>query len=113
MAVRVIDRGRGPELEGTRVAVYRVMDHVRAGDPPSRIAEELDLSDEQVRAALGYIDAHRDEVEAEYEAILNRVNQPNPDWVEAGAAKTWDELRRRIRWTRSSTNSRTGGACPC
>jgi uncharacterized protein (DUF433 family) len=96
MALSIIDRGRGPELEGTRVTVYRVVDYVRAGDPPSQIAEELDLSEEQVRAALEYINAHRDEVEAEYEAILKRVGQPNPDWVEAGSAKTWDELRRRI-----------------
>ncbi len=87
----IIDHGRGPELEGTRVTVY-----VRAGDPPSQIAEDLDLSMEQVQAALEYISAHRDEVEAQYEAILKRVSQPNPDWVEAGSAQTWNELRRRI-----------------
>ena len=60
------------------------------------MAEELDLSEEQVQAALENINAHREEVEAQYEAILKRVGQPNPDWVEAGSAKTWDELRRRI-----------------
>jgi len=92
----IIDRGRGPEVEGTRVTVYCVMDYVRAGDTPSRIAEDLDLSMEQVQAALEYINAHRDEVEAQYEAILKRVGQPNPDWVEAGSAKTWDELQHRI-----------------
>jgi uncharacterized protein (DUF433 family) len=92
----IIDRGRGPEIKGTRVTVYCVMDYVRAGDPPSQIAEDLDLSIEQVQAALDYISAHRDELEAPYEAILQRVSQPNPDWVEAGSAQTWDELRRRI-----------------
>ena len=96
MAGLIIDRGRGPELAGTRVTVYCVMDYVRAGDPPSQIAEDLDLSEQQVQAALEYISAHRDEVEAQYEAILKRVSQPNPDWVEAGSAQTWDELRRRI-----------------
>ncbi|HZW29790.1 MAG TPA: DUF433 domain-containing protein [Isosphaeraceae bacterium] len=96
MAARIIDRGRGPELDGTRITVYCIMDYVRAGDPPARIAEDLDLNEEQVQAALEYINAHRDEVEAQYEAILKRVSQPNPDWVEAGAARTWDELRRRI-----------------
>ena len=96
MAGLIIDRGRGPELAGTRVTVYRVMDHVRAGDPPSQIADELDLSEEQVRAALEYINSHRDDVEAQYEAILKRAGQPNPAWVEAGTAKTWDELRHRI-----------------
>ena len=96
MAGLIIDRGRGPEIKGTRVTVYCVMDYVRAGDLPSQIAEDLELSMEQVRAALEYINAHREEVEARYEAILKRVSQPNPDWVEAGSAKTWDELRRRI-----------------
>src|SRR5436309_9036332 len=89
MAARIVDRGRGPELEGTRFTVYCIMDYVRAGDPPARIAEELDLTEEQVQEAIAYINAHRDEVEPAYEAILKRVNQPNPDWVEADSAKTW------------------------
>ena len=106
MAGLIIDRGRGPELKGTRVTVYCVMDYVRAGDLPSQIAEDLELSMEQVQAALEYISAHRDEVEAQYEAILKRVSQPNPDWVEAGSAHTWDEpvLNR-------GTIPRRAGAC--
>jgi uncharacterized protein (DUF433 family) len=104
MAARLIDRGRGPELEGTRVTVYCILDYVRAGDSPPRIAEELDLSEEQVQAGLEYINSHRDEVDAQYEAILNRIRQPNPDWVEADAAKTWDELRLRIE-ARQSTET--------
>jgi uncharacterized protein (DUF433 family) len=110
MTTRIIDRGRGPEIEGTRVTIYRVMDFVRAGDPRSRIAEDLDLTNEQVGEALDYIDAHRDEVEAEYDVILKRVSQPNPDWVEAGSAKTWDELRRRIeaRSTGEPAHARPG-----
>ena len=111
MTASIIDRGRGPEVEGTRVTVYCIMDYVRAGDPPSQMAEELDLSEEQVQAALEYINAHRDEVEVQSEAILKRVGQPNPDWVEVGSAKTWDELRRRIE-ARSSgepAHARHGG----
>ena len=38
-----------------------------------------------MRAALDDINALRDEVEAQYDAILKRVGQPNPDWVEAGS----------------------------
>ena len=107
----IIDRGRGPELEGTRVTVYRVLDYARAGDPPSLIAHELDLSEEQVRVALEYINAHRAEVEAQYEAILKRVGQPNPDWVDANAAHTWEELRRRIeaRSRGEAAHARHGG----
>jgi uncharacterized protein (DUF433 family) len=111
MGASIIDRGRGPEIEGTRVTVSCIWDYVRAGDPPAQIAAELDLSEEQVQAALEYINAHREEVEAQYEAILKRVGQPNPDWVEAGSARTWDELQRRIE-ARSSgepAHARHGG----
>src|SRR5271157_786073 len=96
MAVRIVDRGRGPELEGTRITVYRVMDYVRAGDPAARIAQELNLSEQEVQEAIECINAHRREVEAAYEAILKRVSQPNPNSGEAGSANTRDELRRRI-----------------
>jgi len=72
------------------------MDYVRAGDAPSLIAEELGLTDEQVRQAFAYIEAHHPDIDAAYDAILDRVNQPNSDWIDEGTAKTWDELRRRI-----------------
>src|SRR3954453_4891657 len=102
MAQRIINRGRGPEIEGTRITVYCIMDYVRAGDPPAQISQELGLSEEQVLAAIEYINTHRDEVEPEYEAILKRFGQPNPDWVEASAARSWDELRRRMAATSGS-----------
>ena len=56
MSSRIIDRGRGPEIEGTRVTVYRVMDFLREGSGADRIAEELFLSADQVEHALRYID---------------------------------------------------------
>ena len=96
MSARIIDRGRGPELQGTRVTVYRILDYVREGSTPERMAAELDLTDEQVKAALDFIAANRAEADEEYEKILRRVRQPNPDWVEAGLAKSPEELKRRI-----------------
>jgi uncharacterized protein (DUF433 family) len=97
MTARIIDRGRGPELEGTRVTVYRIMDFLRYNSPPEEIAAELDLTHEQVQLALDYIEAHRSEVEAVYERILQRVSQGNPAWVEALCPKTPEELRQWIR----------------
>jgi uncharacterized protein (DUF433 family) len=107
MAVRINHRGRGPEIQGTRVTVYRVMDYVRAGDPPECIAEELGLTEEQVRGALQYIDDNRAEVDAAYDAVMSRVNQRNPEWVEEGSARTWDELRQRLM-ARSAGESASG-----
>jgi uncharacterized protein (DUF433 family) len=97
MAARIINRGRGPELEGTRVTVYRIMDFVRENSSADRIATELHLTAEQVRAALGYIAAHRSNVETEYDKILQRVQRQNIPHVEAGRATSSEELKRRIR----------------
>lgn len=98
-------------MEGTRVTVYRIMDFLREGSTPERIAAELALSDDQVQAALAYIASHQQEVEDEYERILERLGQPNPAWVEAGRAPTREELRRRIltRRARETVNADPGG----
>ena len=105
MVVRIIDRGRGPEVEGTRVTVYRIMDYVRENSPAARMAIELHLTDEQVRAALDYISANRRNVEAEYDKILKRVQQCNPPYVEAGRAKSLGELKRRMQARRAQNIS--------
>lgn len=96
MAARIINRGRGPEVAGTRVTVYRIMDFLREGSSAERIATELHLTKEQVRVALDYIAIHRRAVEAEYEKILQRVQQRNPPHVEAGQATSPDALKHRI-----------------
>jgi uncharacterized protein (DUF433 family) len=105
---RIIDRGRGPELAGTRITVYRIMDFLRDRIPPAEIARELDISDDQLKVALDYIGQHQEEVEAEYERILKRVNQPNPPGVAERRARTMEELRERIlgRPTEKSVHDR-------
>jgi uncharacterized protein (DUF433 family) len=108
MTAHIINRGRGPELEGTRVTVYRVMDFLQEGSSPQRIAAELDLTEEQVQAALAYIDAHRAEVEAAYQAILARVCQPNPSSADAGRATTPEQLKQRIRARYSKLSAKHG-----
>jgi uncharacterized protein (DUF433 family) len=97
MAARIIDRGRGPEIEGTRVTVYRIMDFLREGSSPERIATELDLTGDQVQAAIGYIATNQREADEAYEAILQRINEHSSSAVEAGRALSADELKQRIR----------------
>lgn len=111
MSARIIDRGRGPEVESTRVTVYRIMDYLREGSPSERITAELDLTDEQVQSALAYITAHRDEVEDEYQRIMQRVQQPNPHWVEVARAATPEELKDRIlsRRAKEPAHADSGG----
>ncbi len=93
----IVNRGRGPEIAGTRITIYTIMDFLKYKYSTPDIASELGLTDEQVRAALEHIRAHQAESDREYELIMDRVNQPNPPEVDRGRAKTREELRERIR----------------
>ena len=77
------DRGRGPEIEGTRITVYDVMDYYLDGWTASRIAAWLSQTTPDIEAAIEYIDAHRDEVDVEYRKIVERSERGNPPEVRA------------------------------
>lgn len=104
-SARIVERGRGPEIEGTRITVYRIMDFVVEDAPPSEIAAELRLTEEQVRVALEYMQQHRAEVEAVYEQLLARDRAGNPPWVDVGRAKTVEELKERIPASEAATRA--------
>jgi uncharacterized protein (DUF433 family) len=80
---RIIDRGRGPEIEGTRITVYDVLDYLEEGWPTSEIAHFFHLGKDQVDAAVRYIEEHRDEVTEQYQRILERCARGNPPELQA------------------------------
>ncbi len=76
------DRGRGPEIQGTRITVYNLIPHFL--DPTSteeQICALYELAPEQVAAARAYVLAHFDEVMAEHRRIEADLNQGNPPLV--------------------------------
>lgn len=79
---RIIHRGRGPEIQGTRITVYHILEYTRAGRSRDYIAALLNLSSRQVQVALDYIRDHEAEVNAEYGKIQERIQRGNPAWVE-------------------------------
>jgi uncharacterized protein YqgV (UPF0045/DUF77 family) len=56
------------------------MDHLAAGWAPKLILNWLPLTEEQLNAALFYIDANRTEVEAEYQAVLQATQEMREYW---------------------------------
>ena len=66
----IIRTERGLTISGTRITLYDVMDYTTAQYPPKFICGLFDLSEEQINVALAYIEAHRAEVEEEYQKIL-------------------------------------------
>lgn len=71
----IIRTERGLTISGTRITLYDVMDYVTEHYPSKFIRAMLDLTNEQVSAALSYIEAHRTEVEAEYQLVLKEAEE--------------------------------------
>jgi uncharacterized protein (DUF433 family) len=101
MDARIIDRGRGPEISGTRITVYDIMDYYTKGWHHATIAATLGLSSAQVLAAIDYIEAHKAKVTTEYQVMLDRDAKGNPpelqaklDAIHAKYQPLWEQLRR-------------------
>jgi uncharacterized protein (DUF433 family) len=69
----IIRTERGLTISGTRITLYDVMDYVTAQYPSKFIRGLFNLTNEQINAALAYIETHRAEVEAEYQVVLKEA----------------------------------------
>jgi uncharacterized protein (DUF433 family) len=107
----IINRGRGPEIAGTRITVYDVMDYLKHGWHRDRIAALFRLASRDVQAASDYIEQHRDEVEADYERILDRhrTYQYPPD-VQAKVDRCREAAARRLAEIRKRRSDEAGDA---
>ena len=58
------------------------MDYVTAQYPPKFIRSLFDLTEEQIKAALSYIETNRSEVEEEYQLVLRQSEENRQYWEE-------------------------------
>jgi uncharacterized protein (DUF433 family) len=78
----IIRTERGLTIAGTRITLYDVMDYVTAQYPPKFIRTMLSLTNEQIDAALSYIQTHRVAVEADYQAVIQQAEELRQYWEE-------------------------------
>jgi uncharacterized protein (DUF433 family) len=78
----IVQTERGLTIAGTRITLYDVMDYLKAQYPPKFIRDGFNLTDAQIHAALSYIEAHRTEVETEYQEILKTAAETQQYWEE-------------------------------
>lgn len=78
----VIRTGRGLTIAGTRITLYAIMDYLELDWPLKLIRNRLNLTDAQIRAAIDYIAAHREECEAEYQAVVEQAEKNRHYWEE-------------------------------
>jgi uncharacterized protein (DUF433 family) len=108
----IINRGRGPEIAGTRITVYDILDYSTRGHHPTYIAAILDVSSDEVLAALKYIEEHQEEVMAEYQKILDRIARGNPPEIEARAAASRARLLARKAELQQARNKEVNSEGP-
>ncbi len=97
MGAKIIDRGRGPEIEGTRITVYDVMDNWKDGWRYDQIAGLFRLPPDEIQAAIQYIEEHKTEVETDYQQILERHRnvQYSPE-VQKKLAQNRENFQRKL-----------------
>lgn len=96
----IIDRGRGPEIKGTRITVYAVLDYMIEGWHCERIASLFQLHPEEAQAAIDYVREHTLEVLREYVKILERSERGNPPELQKkldASHEQFQQLMSRIR----------------
>ena len=76
----VIRTNRGLSIAGTRITLYSLLDYLHAGWPPHLLRDEFNLTDHQVAEVMKYIEAHRDEVETEYQTVLQQAEENRQYW---------------------------------
>jgi len=76
----VVRTSRGLTIAGRRLTLYSIMDYLRAGWPPHLIRDEFNLTDKQMNDVMEYITAHRDQVEQEYQAVLQQAEENRRYW---------------------------------
>src|SRR5277367_2783249 len=83
------DRGRGPEIAGTRITVYNLLPHFLDSTATEAIICRIyELTAEQVAAARAYVFNHLDTVLAQHLQIEARMAAGNPPQVIEQAKQT-------------------------
>jgi uncharacterized protein (DUF433 family) len=78
----VIRTSRGLSIAGRRLTLYSIMDYLQAGWPPHLVRDEFNFTDNQMADVLSYIETYRDEVEQEYQAVLQHAKETRQYWEE-------------------------------
>lgn len=78
----VVRTSRGLTIAGTRITLYTIMDHLKDEWPPHLIQDWFNLTNQQIQGVIDYIEAHQEEVEAEYQQVLKEAEETEQYWRE-------------------------------
>jgi len=87
----------GLAIAGTRITLYTIIEYLDEGWSQQEVGDWLNLTAEQIQAALDYIDDHRAEVESEYSEVIQEADERRRFWE----AQLQEHLSRKPRTTPS------------
>ncbi len=76
----IIRTERGLTIAGTRITLYQIMDYIHANYPRHLIRHQFYITDEQFNVAMSYIDSHYEDVEREYQKVLQQAEETRQYW---------------------------------
>jgi len=71
----VVRTSRGLSIAGTRITLYIILDYLHASWPRQLIQDWLNLTASQMADALAYLASHREEVEQEYQQVVQHAEE--------------------------------------
>jgi hypothetical protein len=78
----IVRTERGLTVNGRRLTLYLLEDHFRAGWPPELVRDVFNLSDRELSDVVGYIQAHREEFNKEYDLVVQHAEENRKYWEE-------------------------------
>jgi uncharacterized protein (DUF433 family) len=78
----IVRTERGLTIAGTRITLYTILDHLKDEWPPHLIQDWFNLTARQIQGVLDYIEAHQEEVEAEYQQVVKEAEETERYWRE-------------------------------
>jgi uncharacterized protein (DUF433 family) len=117
LPVEIHDRGRGPEIKGTRLTVYDIIPYRLNGDTPEQVVEILTgyhglISAAHIEALYRYMDEHHDEVMAVHRKIEERIARGNPPEIEAKLREASARFQARLAEIRRTMSESNGDGHP-
>lgn len=76
----VVRTGRGLSIRGTRITLYQIMDCLQANIPYAVIRDRFRLTIKQMNDILAYIEQNQEEVEKEYQQVLDIAEKNRQYW---------------------------------
>ena len=76
----IIRTEKGLTISGTRITLYDVIDFLKAQYPAKLIRDKFNLTDTQIQSALSYIEANQNQIEIEYQEVLQTRQEIRQYW---------------------------------